>query len=240
MKNENLIEYNRIVKGNLLNKNPYYKDDDLNSEIDKFLAENEEFQLILERNKKRKDKLKEGKILEDKEPRYLKLYLDDLSNILDLGPKQKNLILSIFELGFVSIKGHIELNSKRKKILAKKLNQKDFSNYYKVLKQLQIPLIELNNTPIIAPISYDDDFDDGIERYYINPFILGNGSWANVKNRRLRIVLDYQGDNRRITVENLAKLDDFETQTETNDTNEEETWLDKKPDYSDFDDEVNF
>jgi hypothetical protein len=209
-KNENLKEYHKILNAKMLNDNPHYNDDVLNDEINKFLNENKEFQLLMERNKKRQDKLKNGEALEDKEPRYLKLYIDDLTNFIGFGSKQKGLILAIFELGYINIKGHIELTPKRKKIIAKKLNQKDFSNYYKTLKQLQLPLVELNNTPFLAQIKYDEDFDDGIERYYINPFIVGNGSWANVKNRRLRIILDYQGDDRRVTIENLAKLEDSE------------------------------
>lgn len=209
-KNENLKQYHKILNAKLLNENPHYNDDFLNNEINKFLDENKEFQLLMERNKKRQDKLKGGEVLEDKEPRYLKLYIDDLTNFIGFGPKQKALILSIFEKGYVNIKGHIELTAKRKKILAKSLNQKDFSNYYKTLKQLQMPLVELNNTPFIAEVEYDEENDDGIERYYINPFIIGNGSWANVKNRRLRIILDYQDNDRKITIENLAQLENEE------------------------------
>lgn len=213
MQPEKLIEYNKIIKANILNENPKNYDEKLNNEVDEFLKNNKEFQLILERNERRKKKLRDGEVLENKEPNYLKLYLDDLSYIINLNQTQKRIFLAIFQLGFVNIKGHIELTKKRKLRIAKLLGNKDFSNLYKHFNALQKPISELENTPLLSKYSFDnsDDDDDEFERYYINPFIIGQGTWANVRNRRLRIVLDYQDDKKKVTIQNLEPDNNFQS-----------------------------
>lgn len=222
--NQNLKNYHYEVSTNKLLHDPHSEDSRLNSEVNDFLKSNPEFQDILKRNNTNLKDIKkaiygraarESKKDEEKEPSYIKLYITELSNLIELKEIEKKVLLALIEADFITIKGFIHLNSDRKRIIAKLLKHKDLSNIYPALTKLQQPLKSLNNTPVLARIENDENDDKKMEKYYINPFLIGSGSWVNVKNRRLRITLDYQNDGRKMTIENLKPITNFNTETET-------------------------
>lgn len=226
-KNENTKQYHYNVSTKVLADSPNSLDSKMDNEINNFLKSNPEFQKILNKYranpnlKKIKDEIycresKDQVINEDREPRYIKLYIAQLSHIIELKNIEKKVFLAIIEADFISVKGYVQLNSKRKKIIAKLLNHNDTSNVYPALQELQKPLKSLNNTPVLLRIENEEHEDDGMEKYYINPYIVGNGSWANVQNRRLRITLDCQTEGQKLTIENLDRIENFNTDTVAN------------------------
>lgn len=202
MKNENINNYHNKISTNVLfnNKNQY--DKELNEQTNSIIEKYPDFEPFLT----------------EKEPAFIKLYIEQLASLANIPKTAKDFFNAIISQGFVSIKGYVELNSKKKKhIFYNVLSLKDKSSggISRIMKELKKPNETLNNTPILIPVENGEFDSDDVEKYYINPLLVGNGNWANIRNRRIRIILDYQDNGQKITIENLEKLEEFNTETES-------------------------
>jgi hypothetical protein len=201
-KMQNIILYNKKINTSVLyskERNKY--DVELKKENDLFLEKNPDFESLIP----------------IKEPSYLKLYIAQAFKLNGISETAKNFVDALIQEDMITAKGFIKLTKKEKiHIYHNVMGLKDPSRagLTRLMKELTKPIEALNNIPVL--ISYPlEEFEDNIEKFYINPILIGAGSWENVRNRRLRITLDYQDDGQKITIENLDKLENFNTKTET-------------------------
>lgn len=224
-KNLNLINYEATISTNKIAKK------DINQE-----------NKLKEQNKKVFEhfpQLAKNPALSETEPAHFKLYIADISALSGISKTAEKLLQVILNQGdLVGFKGTFPINTDIKKVLSEgmDLTCKKFSGLNKALIELQEKNEFLDNTPILLKIEKHKYDSKDTKRFMINPYLIASGSWDNILNKRLRVTLDYDFslNSRKLTIEDLDKSDIKKN------INEEETWLDKKPDYSDFDDEVNF
>jgi hypothetical protein len=209
MKNQNINDYHNKISTNKLFKNKEQYNDELNKETESVIEKYPDLKPFLT----------------EKEPAFVKLYIDQLASIAGMSKPSTDFFNAIISEGFVSIKGYVELNTKKKKHLfynILKLKDKSSGGMSRIMTALNVPNAALNNTPVLIPVPNGELDSDDIEKYYINPLLVGNGNWSNIRNRRIRIILDYQDDGQKMTIENLEKLENFNTKTEAyckNETN---------------------
>ncbi len=146
-------------------------------------------------------------LLPEVEPDYLKLYIRDITSIFAIPKSAEKVFHAIIKAGFVDIRGVVELTSDKKKHLnIKILKSKDESSsgFNKALIELQRPIPDLGNVPVFIPLPLNDYDAPGIERYKVNELVLGNGSWLNIRERRLRVIMDYDPKfGRAVKIEEL-------------------------------------
>jgi hypothetical protein len=192
MRNENIENYLRLTSAQKLYKNPNQNDKELIAHQNEIISE---LKLYLD-------------VLPEKEPAFLKLYIKNLTIIFCLSSTAEKLFLAIISQGFINIKGVVELNTKKKAFLHDKvlmLKDKSRSGLYRAMKELQNPIEELGNAPILIKVKNSDWDDDTIEKFVVNSFIIGSGSWANIRDRRLRTILDHQEPEKKYIIKKMNK-----------------------------------
>ena len=103
----------------------------------------------------------------DVEPPYIKVYLDDITNLYNLPNNSSDLLLELLRL--MSYDGQIILNSAIKKIMQKRVG-------YKNLGSVDNYISSLCKKEIFKCV------DRGI--YEPNPFIFGRGDWKSISKLR--------------------------------------------------------
>lgn len=127
----------------------------------------------------------------EKEPPYMKLYLDDLALLRKLS-KNENLILhEIFKITQYNT-NRVILNKFYRTQIAKHLEIKDQSirNAISKLTKLHILLKE----------------DTGV--YILNPNYFGIGDWSSLKG--LRMTIEYTNEGKAIKIDEIATDEDME------------------------------
>ncbi len=145
------------------------------------------------------------KYLPEIEPDFLKLYIHDVTSMFKISKSAEDVFMAIINKGFVDIRGVVELTPLKKDTLNLKiLKSKDESRsgFNKALIELQRPIPELGDAAIFIPLPRNDYDAPNVERYKVNDLVLGTGNWLNIRERRLRIVLDYGPEfGRKIKIE---------------------------------------
>jgi hypothetical protein len=120
------------------------------------------------------------------EPPYIKLYIEDLSNMYNLPKNSPELLLELLKK--LDYEGQISLNSSNKKIIAKKTN--------KAVKTLDNFLSELIKKDIFRRI------DTGL--FAPNPHLFGRGEWREIyKRREAWLKVTYKENGERVVNSSL-------------------------------------
>lgn len=102
------------------------------------------------------------------EPKFIKLYVDDIGSIIGLSGTQKNILLRMLrKLDFED--GIVTLSARSRKLIAQDLNISEGS--------FRNALSKMAKTEIIKAIGHNE--------YEINPHYFAMGSWQEIYNRRL-------------------------------------------------------
>lgn len=122
------------------------------------------------------------------EPPYIKMYLDDLSDILNI-PNAQRTVLDLM-LPKLDYDGYITLSTRYRKEMASKLNITDQSLRNSIAKLVKAGIIQ--NT--------------GRGEYMVNPFLFARGEWKNIVEQRQEFTLKitYSESGRTITTEKEA------------------------------------
>lgn len=120
----------------------------------------------------------------DKEPDFVKLYIEDLIKLKNL-PSSTNSIMLQF-LSFMRYDNTISIHSYEKKAIADKLQIKKVT--------VDMALTNLCKKSILIRV------DKGT--YLANPYLFGKGKWEDV--RSIRMTIDYTSDGRAIVAERNA------------------------------------
>lgn len=120
------------------------------------------------------------------EPPYIKLYIEDLSNMYNLPKNSPDLLLELLKK--LDYEGQISLNSSNKKIIAERAG--------KAVKTLDNFLGELVKKDIFRRI------DTGL--FAPNPHLFGRGEWREIyKRREAWLKVTYTEDGQRIVNSSL-------------------------------------
>lgn len=118
------------------------------------------------------------------EPRYVKLYLDDISKIQGLTNNQNSILLGILQLTSFNT-NEVILNKYNREKIAQNINTTD--------QVIRNAISNLVKREILFKIA------TGV--YKLNPFLFGSGSWQNIKG--LRMTIEYTNDGKKIKLEEL-------------------------------------
>lgn len=120
------------------------------------------------------------------EPPYVKLYIEDLTNIYDLPKNSPALLLELLKK--LDYEGQISLNASNKKIIAERAG--------KAIKTLDNFLGELVKKDVFRRL------DKGL--YTPNPHLFGRGEWRDIyKRREAWLKVTYTEDGQRIVNSSL-------------------------------------
>lgn len=126
----------------------------------------------------------------DAEPRYFKMYIDDIGKILDLTDCERKAILQLScSMGY---NGIIPLLGPMKQIIMKQLGINNVSLFDRRIKALKDEGLLL---PVINP--HTKKIARGV--YQINPLYVAKGSWSDIK--KLRLIVEYTGAGRYVATE---------------------------------------
>lgn len=120
------------------------------------------------------------------EPRYVKLYLDDISKIEGLSNNQNNILLSILKLTEFKT-NEVILNKWNREKIARSLDTTD-----QVIRNAISHLVKKQLLLKLAT---------GV--YRLNPYVFGAGAWTDIKG--LRMIVEYTEQGRNISVEEMPK-----------------------------------
>lgn len=113
----------------------------------------------------------------DREPNYVKLYLDCLGVVLGndgLGPGVNGLLVEVFKLASYADGGqHVVLNSYNKSIICK--------NTGKTMRRLDMAIQTWTKNNVLKRVARGT--------YQINPWLFGKGEWRDIKG--LRATFDF-------------------------------------------------
>jgi len=115
----------------------------------------------------------------DREPDYIKLYLDDLTSLYKLQKTQHNVLYAL--LPYLNYRSEIVLTKVIKVNIAANIGVKP--------NTIEHTLVELCKNEILIK--------KGINYYLANPFLFAKGSWKDIKQIRATITWDKTG--RKIT-----------------------------------------
>lgn len=118
------------------------------------------------------------------EPRYVKLYLDDISKMEGLSNNQNNILLSILKLTEFRT-NEVILNKWNREKIAKSLNTTD-----QVVRNAISNLVKKELLLKLAT---------GV--YRLNPYVFGAGSWTDIKG--LRMIVEYTEQGRNVSIEEV-------------------------------------
>lgn len=217
MENKNLTEYLEDIKFKDKTKVFFPKNSNDLNEI-----QNRKRELTSKQNKIINElKLNDDERFGEKEPAHFKLYISDLLTINNIySSKSKRFIDALIELKMISISGTFEITPKKKKKIMKHLNISYLSYFTDVFNELQKKIeIDgiLKNQSLIIKLE-KDEFDEG-DIYALNPFFIASGPWHEIRERRIRIVVDYIDDKKIVNIQQFDKnnnevkphiLDDFD------------------------------
>ncbi len=119
------------------------------------------------------------------EPPYIKMYLDDLSDILNI-PNAQRTVLDLM-LPKLDYDGYITLSTRYRREMSEKLGFNDQSLRNSIGKLVKAGVIQ--NT--------------GRGEYQVNPFLFARGEWKNIVEQRQEFTLKitYSKDGRKIVTE---------------------------------------
>lgn len=128
------------------------------------------------------------KIIYEKEPDYVKLYLGDIIRLKDLPPtSEKFLMLIVKYMGYNNI---FQAYKPLKIIIAQQLNIS--------LNTLNNQITNLKKAGILIPL---EQYGKGL--YLVDPNLFARGSWKNIKN--LRLVIEYNSDGSKTLLSNAPE-----------------------------------
>ena len=121
----------------------------------------------------------------EKEPRYVKLYLDDIGKLNGLNNSEQKLVNElVFNMGYNNI---VPSYKPVKEIIAAKLNMK-YNTLEKCIKNLYKKGILIRKARGL---------------YLMDPKIFGRGTWNNVQ--KIRMVIDYNSDGTKTINSDVSK-----------------------------------
>lgn len=132
------------------------------------------------------------------EPDFIKLYLQDISHLLDLPKAPSGLLMLLIQT--MDYEGMIMLSTAGRKRMAKRLGISDgsFRNYLSLLVKKGLLIRHANND------------------YEANPNYFARGSWSEIYERRKRLELTVSYDERGRTIKARAVTDAEEEQLQLN------------------------
>lgn len=117
------------------------------------------------------------KVLYDKEPDYVKLYLGDIIRLKDLPPtSEKLLMLIVKHMGYNNI---FQAYKPLKIIISQQLNIS--------IHTLNNQISNLKRAGILIPLN---QYGKGL--YLVDPDLFARGNWKDIKN--LRLIVEYNSD----------------------------------------------
>lgn len=117
------------------------------------------------------------KVIYDKEPDYVKLYLKDIIRLKDLPPaSEKLLMLIVKHMGYNNL---FQAYKPIKLVICKQLNIS--------INTLNQQISNLKKAGILVPM---DEYGRGL--YLVDPDLFARGNWNDIKN--LRLIIEYKTD----------------------------------------------
>lgn len=133
-----------------------------------------------------KNEVKTNVVRIPSEPPYVKVYIEDLTNIYDLPKNSPSLLLELLKK--LDYEGQISLNSANKKIIAERAG--------KAVKTLDNFLGELVKKDVFRRL--------GTGLFSPNPHLFGRGEWREIyKRREAWLKVTYTEDGQRIVNSSL-------------------------------------
>lgn len=126
----------------------------------------------------------------EKEPTFVKMYVDDIGKVLNLTDKQRQMVMRMACM--MGYDGIIPLTGPLKTAMMEQLGIKSKSLFDRRIKALKDDEILL---PVVNP--YTGKVSRGL--YCINPKYFAKGSWKDIK--KLRLSIEYTTDSRRMITE---------------------------------------
>lgn len=151
-----------------------------NTEIESSVEVNKLTGEIINENLKHKTKIS---VLET-EPRYVKLYLDDLSLLNGLTQNQNNILLEIIKMTEFET-NIVFLNKYNRERISKNIGSPD--------QTIKNCISDFSKKSILIKVA------TGV--YKINPYLFGTGSWQKIKG--LRLTIDYTEEGKTQKLEEI-------------------------------------
>ena len=122
-----------------------------------------------------------------REPAYVKMYIEDLSKILDLSHCSRTLVYAL--LRQMNYEGIITLNASARQRIA---------DYLKITEQtVRNKLTELCKKGVLKRLNRGE--------YEMNPHLFAKGDWVDIHKRRekFQLTIEYDGDKRTIKAKTI-------------------------------------
>ncbi|MPQ44992.1 replication/maintenance protein RepL [Clostridium tarantellae] len=120
------------------------------------------------------------------EPKYVKLYIDDISLLQGLTNNQNNILYNILKLTQFST-NEVILNKYYREKIAKNLNTND--------QVIRNAISKLVKKEILFKVA------TGV--YKLNPYLFGSGTWQNIKG--LRMTIEYTNEGKKIQIKEIEQ-----------------------------------